>query len=194
MADRKPEAGREYLDYATYLGLETLLGRAAAAERPAPPRRAAVHRPAPDDRALVQAHAPRAARGDRARPSGRPRGLVQDPGPGQAHPAAAPEPVERPRDAHPDRIRPVPLRPRAGERLPVAPESADRDRSRQARPPASSMSFATRRRSARSSRRRFARPSLYDEFLRWLARRGFAVPRRGARAGRLEAVRRRTPA
>ena len=66
----------------------------------------------------------------------------------------AAEPVERARDPHPDRVRPVPIRPRAGERIPVASEPADRDGARQARRPRRSTSSGTRPRSARSSRRR----------------------------------------
>ena len=172
----QPDPDREYLDYATYLGLDDLLDRPAPAQRPAPPRRAAVHRPAPDDRAVVQAHAPRAARGDGVRPPGRPRGRfkilarvkhIQTQLLNQWSVLETLTPTEYAQfryvlgpasgfQSHQNRLIEIALgkRDRAGAR-------GLRDT-----PPVRAELEAA-----------LHEPSLYDEYLRWLARRGLAVPR-----------------
>ena len=112
--------------------------------------------------------------GSRARRS--PRAVLQDPRARQAHPEAALRAVGRARDADPVRVRRS-----SGRRSARPPDSSRRSTAQSSScsatsTPARSRRSGTTRRHSSGSTSLLRAPSLYDEFLRYLARRGLPVP------------------
>ena len=165
------------LSYGHYLHLDELLGAQHPLQPARAPRRAAVHRPAPDLRAVAQAGAARAASRVRQR-------LADD----DLRPAlkglARVKHIQRTLTEQwsvlatltPSEYARVPRLPRPVVGVPVLASTAPWSSCSATRTRRCSTIFDARRRGARPARRAARRPSLYDEFLRHLARRGHPVP------------------
>ena len=150
--------------------------RAASAQLTRASRRAAVHHPAPDHRAVAEARAARAVGRVRLPARGPARAGAQVHRAREAHPAHAHRAVVGAGDADSGRVRAVPRRPGQRERLPVGPVPRGRVHARQQE---RGRCCACSRRTPRPHalvRRALEAPSLYDEFLRMLARSGYPIP------------------
>ena len=164
------------MSYGDYLGLDQLLSAQHPRSQPAAARRAALHHPAPDLRAVAQADAARAALGPRPAHHRRARPGPQAAGAGQADPGDPHRPVVGAGHAHAQRVRRDPAVPRDQLGLPVLAVPRRRVPARQ-QERRHGQGLRPRRGGARRMLAELlVEPSLYDEFLRYLARRGYAVP------------------
>ena len=148
--------------------------RAATALRS--PRRDAVHHRAPHHRAVDQAGDPRDALGDGPDRRRRAAAGAQAAGQGQAHPAADDRSVVG--AGHPDAHRVLPVPRPAGQvlRLPVGAVPHAGIPAGQQEPGHGGGVRARPGRRSSELEQTLHSPSLYDEFLLYLARRGYPIP------------------
>jgi hypothetical protein len=174
------------MSYGDYLHLDAGAGRAAPAV--ARPQRDAVHRAAPDQRAVDEADAARAARRHRPRRRRPAAHGLQDAGAGVEDHGAAGARLGRAGDDDAARVQRDPALPAQQQRLPELAVPLHRIQPGQQERRDAAAACATARAAGRGAGRLRA-PSLYDEALRLLARRGIAVP--AATRARLDAALRR---